>query len=230
MNTDNKKTAAILAVRYNSTRLHGKCIMPLAGETSILSLIIKRLRSSKTLDDVIVSTTENTLPYIKEILEGLDCNYFVGSEEDVLGRYEETARKYKIDDVVRCTGDNPLVSIKALDLITEHHKKTDSDLSHYDELPWGSGVEVIKYSALKKASDNAVDNFEREHITQYHYRNQNLFKIEFPKAPKEFCMKSLVTTIDTIEQYEDVKNIFNKYNNNIYIEIDTVIEDIKNGK
>jgi len=229
MIASSKKIAVILAVRYDSTRLFGKALLPLANEETMTGLIIKRLRSSKVVNDVIVATTEATFPFIEKTLKDLNASFYLGSENDVLMRYKEASEKYNVDIIVRATGDNPLVSVKALDLIVEHHIKTNADLSHYKLMPYGSGVEVIGFDTLKYASDSSKDAFEKEHITQYMYRNADKFKIEKPTVPKEFAMESLITTIDTLEQYENVKKLFLKYNNNIYIDIDTIIKDIKNN-
>ena len=43
-------------------------------------------------------------------------------------------------------------------------------------------------------------------------------------------MPELRTTVDMEEDYNNVCDIFKKYNNNIYIDVDDIIRDIKNGK
>ncbi|WP_157150597.1 cytidylyltransferase domain-containing protein [Brachyspira sp. SAP_772] len=225
-----KNIIIILASRVGSTRLPRKALKPMANCDSMLELIIKRLRSSKMANDVIVATEEKSYNEFSKIFENLECNYFVGSEENVLDRYVKAAEKFDGDIIVRATGDNPLVSVKALDSIIDYHIKTKADLSHYDLLPYGSGVEVINYEALKYANDNSNDSFEHEHITQYHYRNPNKFKIENPKVEESFRMPELRTTVDTVEDYNNVCAIFTKYNNDIYVDIDDIIRDIKNGK
>ena len=225
-----QKIVIILASRVGSTRLPQKALKPMSGCSSMLELIIKRLRSSKKADDVIVATEEKSYESFKNIFDELKCSYFVGSEEDVLNRYTKAAEKFNADIVVRATGDNPLVSIKALDMIIDYHIEKEADLSHYDLLPYGSGVEVINYEALKIADDNSKDSFEHEHITQYHYRNADKFKIGNPKVSNEFAMPELRTTVDTIEDYNNVCRIFKKYNNDIYVDVDTIISDIRNGR
>ena len=208
-----KKIIIILASRIGSTRLPQKALKPMANYDSMLELIIKRLRSSKKANDIIVATEEKSFNSFKNIFEKLKCNYFIGSENDVLDRYTKAAEKFNGDIIVRATGDNPLVSIKALDMIVDYHIKNNADLSHYDALPYGSGVEVINYEVLKYANDNSNDSFEHEHITQFHYRNLGKFKIENPKVSEEFAMPELRTTVDTIEDYKDICALFEKYNN-----------------
>ena len=43
-------------------------------------------------------------------------------------------------------------------------------------------------------------------------------------------MPELRTTVDTIEDYNNVCSIFKKYNNDIYVDVDTIISDIRNGR
>lgn len=222
-----KKIIIVLASRIGSTRLPQKALKPMANCDSMLELIIRRLRSSKKAHDIIVATEEKSYNSFKNIFEKLKCHYFIGSEDDVLERYTKASEKFNGDIIVRATGDNPLVSIKALDMIVDYHIKNNADLSHYDSLPYGSGVEVINYEALKYANDNSKDIFEHEHITQFHYRNSGKFKIENPKVSEEFAMPELRTTVDTMEDYKNICALFEKYNNDIYIDIDTIIKDIK---
>jgi len=219
-------TSIILAARHNSTRLHEKALMKIL-DMPILEIAIRRLQRSKYSSDVIVATTEMSYPFFKDIIKKTNALYFIGDEDDVLLRYVEAAEKYNVDTIVRATGDNPLVAIEALDEIILHHRNTRADLSHYTDIAYGAGVEVIEYNALKKSCIESSDSFCHEHITQYHYRNEHLFKIEKPVAPEKWNMKELRVTIDSIEDYENVKQIFEKYND-IYVDLDTIIYNIKN--
>ncbi len=215
----------ILAARHNSSRLPQKALKNIL-DVSLLEVAIVRLQKSVYSDNVVVATTESSYPYFENIIGNTNALYYVGSEEDVLGRYVEAAEKFKIDTIVRATGDNPLVAIEALDSIIMHHKQTGADLSHYVGLPYGSGVEVIEYAALKKSALEATEQFCREHITQYIYKNENMFKIERPIAPSKWNMGDLRLTVDTIDDYYSVLKIFENYNN-IYIDIEDIIADVK---
>src|SRR5437016_2300293 len=102
----NKKISAIIQARMTSTRLPGKVLMPILGE-ACLQRMIERLRNSKHLDDIIVATTVNkTDDAIVELCKKLDCHYYRGSEEDVLGRVLEAAQLHATDVIVEIPGDN----------------------------------------------------------------------------------------------------------------------------
>ncbi len=218
-------TMVILAARHNSSRLPKKALKNILG-IPLLEVAIRRLQKSIYADGVVVATTEASFPYFEDIIKNTNANYYVGNEEDVLGRYIEAAEKFNMQTIVRATGDNPLVAISALDSIILHHRQSKGDVSHYVGLPYGSGVEVISYDALKKSSLEATEQFCREHITQYIYKNENVFRVERPVAPDKWNMGDLRLTVDTIEDYEQVLKIFERYND-IYIDIDSIIADVR---
>ena len=53
-----RKVASIEA-RMGSSRLPGKVLKKFGNETA-LSLLVKRLKKSKTLDDIVIATTSNS--------------------------------------------------------------------------------------------------------------------------------------------------------------------------
>lgn len=223
---EKSNTMVILAARHNSSRLPKKALKNILGKP-LLEVAIRRLQKSTYASNVVVATTEASFPYFEEIIKTTNVLHYVGSEEDVLGRYTEAAEKFGLQTIVRATGDNPLVAIEALDYIIMHHHKSGADVSHYEGLPYGSGVEVISYSALKKSSLEAVEPFCREHITQYIYKNEDVFRVERPISPAKWNMPNLRLTVDTIEDYNSVLKIFEKYND-IYVDIETLIKDAQN--
>ena len=101
----------VLQVRQSSTRLPGKLLFPLKG-ISIFEHIIIRLKMVQLVDGIIVATTTDTEPSIRSIVRRHDVHVLIGSEEDVLSRFIAAVKRYKVRNVVRATGDNPLVDIE----------------------------------------------------------------------------------------------------------------------
>ena len=54
------RTVAIIQARMNSTRLPGKVMKNLCGN-SVLSHVVQRVRACTLLDDIIVATTISTI-------------------------------------------------------------------------------------------------------------------------------------------------------------------------
>ena len=78
--------------------------------------------------------------------------------------------------------------------------------------PEGLDVEVFSFSALETAYENALSDFEKEHVTQYFYKNTNDFKIVSIK--NDTNLSNLRWTIDTQEDLKMTRKIYNKFNNN----------------
>ena len=68
-------------------RLPGKALLPLAG-TTVLGLMIARVKVAKKVDQIIVATTSNTVddPLCEEARKH-SASIFRGSEQDVLDRF-----------------------------------------------------------------------------------------------------------------------------------------------
>ena len=143
------KIAAIVQARMGSSRFPGK-VMKLIQDTPMIEILIKRLSKSKLINQIIVATSindENT-PLVNH-LESLNIECEIGSEEDVLSRYYNAAKKNQVDVVVRITGDCPIVYDYIVDccLIEFFFKYLCyvSNVSHaHFQMVW-----MLKYLALK---------------------------------------------------------------------------------
>ena len=78
--------AVIIEARSNSSRLPRKHLKKVFNKT-IIEYMIERLKNSKLLEDIVVSTTVNkTDDELVKLLKKNDIKYFRGSENDVLFR------------------------------------------------------------------------------------------------------------------------------------------------
>ena len=91
------KIVAIIQARCGSKRLPQKHLQKVLGKP-IIWYLIKRLKKIILLDEIVLATTnlEEDLKLVK-IAKELKIKYFQGSENDVLGRVTEAAKKYKAD-------------------------------------------------------------------------------------------------------------------------------------
>ncbi len=215
----------VLQVRLGSKRLPEKLLLPLKGIT-IFEHILKRLSKAKAPKGIIVATTKDTLPFIEDISKRYYAYILTGSEDDVLSRFVDSISTYSIVNVVRATGDNPLVCIGYIDRALELHKREDADLTSFPLLPYGTGIEVIRGEVLRQIDLQTSDPFEREHITQYIYRNKLLYKIVHG-TPESFLQRpDIRLTVDTEADYEKMVDIYEKLYNDLPIELVDVIKYI----
>jgi spore coat polysaccharide biosynthesis protein SpsF len=209
---------AIIQARMGSTRLPNKSLMDIDGKTA-LEFMIDRVRKSKLVDDIVIATTINQEDdLIENLCINNQINCYRGSENDVLDRYYQSAKKYKSTIVVRLTSDCPLIDP---DLIDETinifiNKKVDyasnavpPDKKKY---PDGSDVEVFSFDALQRSWDETTDIKDREHVTFYMWDKRDNFNTIM--LDNEHDWGKYRITVDYIEDLELVRKIVKKLNDN----------------
>ncbi|MFH1422049.1 MAG: glycosyltransferase family protein [Planctomycetota bacterium] len=203
------KVIAIIQARLGSTRLPGKVLKDIGGET-MLARVIRRSQSASLLDEVIVATTIQ--PDDKEIVsecEKLGVQVFRGSELDVLDRYYQTAMYYKADVIVRITSDCPLIDGEVVDKIITvfNEKKADYAGNGLERTyPRGLGAEVMTIAALERTRKEASKDYERVHVTPYMYENPQIFKLA--SVTNEINYSYYRWTVDTQEDLDFVRAVY----------------------
>jgi len=158
-----------------SSRLPGKSMLPLA-DTTVIGYLLKSLENyGFKHSQICVATSEKqeNIELITHVTEmGYQC--FVGSESNVLLRYQMAASKIGASTIVRLTGDNPLINPALVECCINHHlssgamvtstRMINSDRSVTRYVPKGSSVDIIQKSALMQIDNNNCDDFDREHV------------------------------------------------------------------
>ncbi len=223
------KIGVIVQARMGSTRLPGKVARKISGKP-MLGHIIERLKEADELDQIIVATSDKEEDNkIVKIAEGENVTNFRGSEEDVLSRYIEAAERYKLDVVLRVTGDCPLIDPVTIDeLILEFLRSDDIDYMRLEGYPRGLDTGICYLDTLKRvAVEIRGDNDEglyREHVTLYIYRNPEKFNIGIKEAPVEL-KRDYRLCVDEIDDYELINEIYKRlYEDGGIIDIREVID------
>ena len=103
-------TDCIIQARMGSSRLPGKVMMEIDSKHTILDFMINQLEYSKLVDRIIIATSKKAEDDIIETFckkNTIDC--FRGSENDVLDRYYQCAKKFSSKVIVRMPADKPLL-------------------------------------------------------------------------------------------------------------------------
>jgi len=211
----------VLQVRLSSKRLPNKLLLPLKG-ISIFEHILMRLKMVKTVSGLVVATTAGTEQLIRDIAHKYGTFILIGKEDDVLSRFINAVKKYNMRNVVRATGDNPLVDIEYIDKALMLHRRKNADLTTYSLLPYGTGVEVIRGDVLIKIDNLTSDPYEREHITQYIYRHKDAFNIVRGTPDNLVSRPDIRLTVDTRDDYTRMVNIYE----NIYDDMPIKLTDV----
>src|ERR1700756_3244035 len=97
MAINSRFVVASIEARMTSTRLPGKVLLPCLGRP-MLELMLERVKRSRYLDAIVISTTVNkTDDPIVELAQRLGVRFFRGSESDVVGRVTSAMREAKAD-------------------------------------------------------------------------------------------------------------------------------------
>jgi spore coat polysaccharide biosynthesis protein SpsF len=148
---------------------------------------------------------------ISDLAAPFGIQVIAGPEDDVLTRYVLAAERMRPDIIVRCTADNPLVFQEGIRLALDRFDPGKEDYLVMDSLPLGAGFELLATTALVRASREARDAYEREHVTPYIYRHPELFRLSSIPAPCEVSSPGLRVTVDTPRDYERMSEWYAKY-------------------
>lgn len=202
------KYLAMIQARRGSTRLPNKVLMDLYGKP-VLQRMIERVQKSRIIDEVMVVTSikKDNLPILK-LCSRLDVRVGVGSEEDVLDRFYQTAKLLRPEYVIRLTADCPCFDAELLDAALEQMEPgTDYCAMMSETFADGLDLEIIKFAALEKAWKEAEHSYEREHVTQYLIHHPELFKQQDFVSPTGYFGNHR-WTVDEVEDFEVVSRIY----------------------
>lgn len=200
------KIGAIIQARSASTRLPQKVLkeLPYGSGITVLEQVIRRAKKSSYLDKIIIASTVNKEDdRIIKIAEKEGVLYFRGSEKNVLSRYYHAASENSLGVVVRITSDCPCIDMQIVDHLIDIHLKSNVDYTSNSlkrSYPHGLDAEVFSFEVLRKAFEEAEEDYEKEHVTPYIYRTGK-FRVQNIDAPKEFQRPDIRITLDTKEDY-----------------------------
>jgi spore coat polysaccharide biosynthesis protein SpsF len=201
---------AVLQARFSSSRLPGKVMKQILGKP-MLALQLERNLRSKMIDKLIVATSvekdDNPIQRVCKEL-GVDC--FRGSLNDVLDRFYLAAVPHAPSYVVRLTGDCPLVDPKVMDDTIKFAIEGDYDYASNCQGPYtfpdGLDVEVIKFSALEEAWNEAVLPSHREHVTPFVRKQPDRYSVGHYQ--NDYYLGHLRWTVDEPEDFELISRIY----------------------
>jgi spore coat polysaccharide biosynthesis protein SpsF len=203
------KVVAIIQARMGSTRLPGKVLKDLCGET-VLARVVNRTRRATLLNEVVVATSVQPADdAIVQECGRLSVACFRGDEADVLDRYYRAAEKFSADAIVRITSDCPLidpeVSDKTIRAFLDQHPDYASNVLQRS-YPRGLDTEVMTFAALQSAQREARDPYQREHVTPFLYQHPDRFRLVSVTGDRDYSHYRW--TLDTREDLEFLRAVY----------------------
>ena len=204
------KYLVMIQARCGSTRLPNKVLKDLCGKPALERMIDRVRRSKKDEVMVVTSIEKNNLPILKLCSE-IDVRVGIGSENDVLDRFYQTAKLLRPEYVIRLTADCPCFDAELLDLAIEGlDEDTDYCGMTSESFADGLDLEIMKFTALERAWREANHAFEREHVTQYIVRHPEIFKLQNFESPIGYFGNHR-WTVDEPEDFELVSKIYEHF-------------------
>jgi sialic acid synthase SpsE/spore coat polysaccharide biosynthesis protein SpsF (cytidylyltransferase family) len=194
---------AVIQARMLSTRLRGKSLMAVNGKP-LLVRVVERVRAMAFVGKITVATTSDIADDpIAALVRQLGIDLYRGDREDVLNRFVQAVAGDELTDtVLRFTADNPVYDVAITERALAEFKAGDfsyaciSGLSHV--VP-----EFIKVEALRAAGEDAIDAFDREHVTPFLRRHSDRFS-NLVLAPDFEGLRPELDRFLTIDSYDQL--------------------------
>lgn len=205
------KTIAIVQARMGSTRYPNKVMQTILG-VPMIELLLNRLSKAMRVNQIILATSEDPKNEpLAEHVKKLGYPVYRGSEDDVLDRYYQAAKQYEADNIVRITGDCPLIDPEVVDEVIGAFERDGVDYMSNTmppTYPDGLDVEVFSFTALMMTAQQATKIYDREHVTPY-IRESGIFKtMNFRNS--EDCSAER-WTVDEAVDFVVIKAIFEHF-------------------
>jgi len=200
-----------IEARMRSSRLPGKVLMPIMG-VPMLALMIERLKHARTIDGIVVATTDNdSEDPIANLAEEVRVGCFRGSEEDVLLRVLKTAQHFEADVIVETTGDCPLNDPAIVDKVVADYRIGGADFVSNTldyTTPIGTDVRVFSTESLAEIERVSKDPADREHVSLHYWEHPEKYRLRNVRTEIPSEVKDLRLTVDTPEDFELISKVF----------------------
>jgi spore coat polysaccharide biosynthesis protein SpsF (cytidylyltransferase family) len=194
-----------------SSRLPAKVLADIGGRP-VLAHVLERAKliDSDAILVLAIPSAASDDPLV-EIGVAAGATIVRGSTDDVLDRYHQAARQTAADAVVRITGDCPLLDPAVSALVVDRFRTGDLDYAsnvHPPTYPDGYDTEIISSAALAAAWREAVDPYEREHVTPFIWRRPDRFRSA--NVADAVDRSSWRLTLDTAEDLLQIRKLHHR--------------------
>ncbi|WOD45043.1 cytidylyltransferase domain-containing protein [Hwangdonia lutea] len=205
-----RNIGVIIQARTSSTRFPNKIIIPFDEDTTFLDILLSRIKLLESKLPIILATTTNKSDIVLEnYAKKYNLPVFFGSEQNVLERFLDSAKKFDLEYIVRVCSDNPFIDLNLISELLDVFDGEDYLAYEIDEKPSilthsGFFSEIVSVKALKKVYESNNLNCQ-EHVTNCIYTHPKDFVVKF--INKEVS-NSVRCTLDTEKDFNNLKFIY----------------------
>ena len=223
-----QRVGIIIVVRNSSNRFPKKALGKICGRESIACLI-DRMKQVKYANEIILATSKSKSDNILEKIakrENIKC--FRGSLKDVASRYYKAAKKFKLDQIVRITGDAILADEKMIDKAIIKQIRKGTDVVFMKNMPYGTAKEVFNLRTIKTIAEHSLEPDKTEYLEWFLENNRN-FKVEYIKSNYTFD-KNVRLTLDYKEDLLQLNKIYRGLKGKKHFNLSDVLNFLKKNK
>lgn len=199
----------------------------------MLERVLRRVRRSNRLDQVVVATTQEPEDdSIVDLCEELKVATHRGAENDLLSRYRSAAEQFNAETVVRVTSDCPLIDPAFIDHIVtafhDLHPTIDvATNTHPDRTyPHGINAQVTGDRTLARLDEADDDPERREHVFPYAFEHPDEFRTHCLRLGEDLSHHRW--TVDWEEDLELVRRIYEAFDGDRFAWTD-VLEKVRDN-
>lgn len=203
--------------RMGSTRMPNKVLRSIHKQKNTLDFQVDKLRSAFPEIPIVIATSDTAKDDVLEDYarsKKLEC--YRGSENNVVQRFYEVGRAYKLKHLFRVCGDNPFLDTELIQAMIPF-------IGSYDYVSYktsagipaikthiGVFAELVSTVALECVLQMTTKKVYLEHVTNYIYSNPTLFRIKWIEMPG-FLDKanSVRLTLDTPQDFKNIQQVVN---------------------
>ena len=214
----------IIQARMGSSRLPGKVMKKITDDKRVIDFVIEQLKTSKKIEKIVVAIPDEIEDDVThQYLTSKNISTYRGSLNNVLDRYCQCANFNSSSIIIRITADCPLIDPEIVDKVITKFIENKFDYvanTHPRTFPYGTETEVFSFNALKLAWEETDDDFDKEHVTPFFYKNTDKFKIG--NVIQETNQSNYRWTVDYEDDLKFVKNVVQKIQKNPILTHDIV--------
>lgn len=194
----------ILVARTSSERLKNKAIKRIDKLESIAQLIIrlKRVKNCKNL--ILATSSHKSDDILIKIAKKYKIKFFRGSLENLSDRFYQAALNFKLDHVVRVTGDDILRDEIMIEKGIDSHLNKSCDVTITANMPYGTQTEIFSIGTIKTIMERVVIKSNTEYL-EWFLQNERNFSVNYIKSKYKFDSRMRLTL-----DYKEDLIFFNK--------------------
>ena len=221
--------AIITQARVNSSRLPNKIFLE-AGSHPFLHYHLERLKKTG-LPIIIATTNDGSEKPIVEFCKTNNLSCYCGDQQNVLKRFYECAKEFRLNTIIRVTSDCPLIDGNIIANGLTVYSQFD-DVTYYSNTiertyPRGMDYEIFSFRLLEDAFKNATNDSDKEHVTPYIWKNRS-GKVNIRHDIAGEDNSNFRITLDTVEDQILITKLVEEHNASA-LDCNAIVKILKNN-